>query len=59
MSLVYDNIYELCRNKRDLIDWLQKEGLLGDFSGVCQVCLEGHVIDLELPIDPLPPLREF
>lgn len=43
MSLVYDNVYELCREKKSLIAWLQSEGLLGDFGGVCQSCLEGKV----------------
>lgn len=43
MTYVYDDIYEICKNRRYLIDWLQRFGLLGDFGGVCSVCVEGSV----------------
>ena len=31
------------KERRYLIDWLQMFGLLGDFGGVCSVCVEGSV----------------
>jgi len=43
MPYVYDDIYEICKNRRYLIDWLQRFGLLGDVVGVCSVCVEGSV----------------
>lgn len=41
MSLVYDEISEICSDQRRLIEWLSEEGLLGDFSGGCELCCEG------------------
>ena len=43
MPFVYDDIYEICKERRFLIDWLQGRGLLGDFSGICECCFEGKV----------------
>ena len=41
MPFVYDDIYEICKERRFLIDWLQGRGLLGDLSGICECCFEG------------------
>lgn len=30
MPYVYDDLYEICRERRFLIDWLQELGLLGE-----------------------------
>ena len=43
LPLVYDDIYEICRDKGNLITWCRTEGLLGDFGGLCSFCLEGTV----------------
>lgn len=47
MPFVYDDIYEICKNRRFLIDWLQTKGLLGNFNGLCDHCSEGslHLVD--------------
>lgn len=43
MPYVYDDLYEICRERRFLIDWLQELGLLGNFSGICDSCNVGTV----------------
>lgn len=43
MPFVYDDLYDICREKRFLIDWLQELGLLGNFSGICDFCNVGTV----------------
>ena len=43
MPFVYDDLYEICRERRFLIDWLQNSGLLGNFSGKCDSCNDGTV----------------
>lgn len=43
MPFVYDDLYEICRERRFLIDWLQELGLLGNFSGICDSCNVGTV----------------
>lgn len=47
MPFVYDDIYEFCKNRRFLIDWLQTKGLLGNFNGLCDHCSEGslHLVE--------------
>lgn len=47
MTFVYDDIYEICKNRRFLIDWLQIKGLLGNFNGLCDHCSEGslHLVE--------------
>ena len=39
----YDDIYEICREKVGLHNWLRQRGLLGDFAGICQKCQEGYI----------------
>jgi transposase-like protein len=41
MPFVYDDIYEICKNRRFLIDWLQGKVLLGNFNSICDICGEG------------------
>lgn len=43
MSMVYDDIAEICRNQQGLISWLQQKEILGDFGGVCSACFTGNV----------------
>ena len=40
--LVYDDIYEVCRDNFRLHDWLKERGIVGDFhSETCSECHEG------------------
>lgn len=48
------NLYELCRDEVKLRKWLIKEGLPGDFSGIC---LQGKVSLKEQK--PVKTLNEF
>ncbi|XP_067659400.1 uncharacterized protein [Haliotis asinina] len=41
--MVYDDLYELCRDERKLMDWLEAFGLIGDFSGKCVKCESGSM----------------
>ncbi len=41
--LVYDDIDELCRDDVKLQNWLREDGLIGDFSGICDKCLYGKL----------------
>jgi hypothetical protein len=41
MPFVYDDIYEICKYRRFLIDWLYGKGLLGNFNCVYDICGEG------------------
>ncbi len=42
--LVYDDIYELCRDDVKLQNWLREDGLIGDFSGIYDRCLYGKLV---------------
>ena len=37
------NLWDLCEDKADLMLFLMKSGLLGDFSGQCEQCEKGNV----------------
>ena len=36
---MYDDIYEICRNHKNLINWLQEKNILADFQDIlCDNC---------------------
>ena len=39
----YDDVYELCRDKDQLRNWLLKEKLIGELGGLCQFCAKGRI----------------
>ena len=39
--MVYDDLYEICRNRTELLIWLSEKDLLGKFKGPCRKCFEG------------------
>ena len=39
----YDDVYELCRDKDQLRNWLLKEKLIGALGGLCQFCAKGRI----------------
>ena len=39
----YDDLYEICKDFNGLRAWLQEREVLGDFGGICSVCLKGCV----------------
>ena len=43
MSLVYNDVAEICSSKERLISWLREKELLGDFGGLCFVCSKGKL----------------
>ena len=43
MSLVYDDVAEICSSKERLIFWLREKELLGDLGGLCFVCCKGKL----------------
>ena len=53
--LVYDDIYEICRNHNKLINWLQEQNILTDFQDIlCDKCCSGYfhlVKDKSYPSD--------
>ena len=41
--LMYDDIYEICRNHNNLINWLQGKNILADFQDIlCDKCCSGY-----------------
>ena len=38
-----NDLFDLCRNTEELRIFLLKSGLLGDRSGVCEICGKGNV----------------
>ena len=51
LRLVYDDIYEICRNHNNLINWLQEKKILADFQDIlCDKCCSGyfHLVKINL-----------
>ena len=43
MSLIYDELYEICRKKDTLIQWLIENKIITDFTGKCDKCSTGFI----------------
>ena len=43
MSLVYNDVAEICSSKDRLFFWLREKELLGDFGGLCFVSSKGKL----------------
>ena len=41
--MVYDDVYELCRNRTELLIWLCELGLIKDFRSKCEKCDIGEL----------------
>ena len=46
-------LYDLTKDKDELLAYLMKNGLLGDFHGECSTCHEGTVLFKERWFSPL------
>ena len=46
MPFLYDGLARVCYDKRNLINWLQENELLGDFGGTYYKCFEGNVFKM-------------
>jgi hypothetical protein len=45
VPFVYDDLYEICRERRFLIDWLQNSALLDNFSRKCDSCNDVRLVE--------------
>ncbi len=41
--IVYDDLYEVCRDQGKLLEWLEDAGVIGNFAGVCEKCGKGKI----------------
>ena len=41
--MVYDDVYELCRSKTELLIWLNEKQLIKNFRGPCDKCTAGEL----------------
>ena len=42
-SVRFRDLIEICDHPEDLRCFLQREGLLGDFTGICKKCRKGNI----------------
>ena len=43
VRLVYDDIYLLCSDDIKLQNWLRDQGLIVEFTGLCDKCVHGKL----------------